>query len=96
MVAPSGGFGASSTAADIWDAVDDLRGDAHYRALDVETTATAAEIKRAFAKRARECHPDKGGDAMTFAKVQLAFETLSDPQRISEKRGAASCQLSIL
>ncbi len=80
MVAPSGGFGASSTAADIWDAVDDLRGDAHYRALDVETTATAAEIKRAFAKRARECHPDKGGDAETFAAVRKAFETLIDPK----------------
>ncbi len=66
---------------DPWSQVEDIRGDAHYVALGIGRDATAAEIKSAYRAAAREHHPDKGGDAMTFAKVQLAFETLSDPQR---------------
>ena len=65
-------------AARAWASVDDLMGDAHYRALGVEASASAAEIKRAFAKRARECHPDKGGSAESFAAVRKAYECLSD------------------
>ena len=68
---------------DPWSRVDDITGDAHYVALGVERDATAHEIRSAYRAKARVCHPDKGGDARTFAKLQLAFETLSDPGRRS-------------
>ena len=65
----------------VWDDVDDLRGDAHYVALGVRREATRDELKSAFIRAAREHHPDKGGDARTFAKVRKAYEVLSDPAK---------------
>lgn len=56
----------------------------HYHRLGVSTRATAHEIKRAYRRLARECHPDVNFDpaaARKFAAVQEAFEVLSDPAR---------------
>ena len=36
---------------------------------------------QAYRECARKHHPDKGGDAEVFARIQAAFETLSNPQR---------------
>lgn len=33
-----------------------------YEALGVEKTASAGEIKKAYFKKAKECHPDKFPD----------------------------------
>ncbi|HSI21190.1 MAG TPA: DnaJ domain-containing protein [Verrucomicrobiae bacterium] len=66
----------------------------YYKLLGVERGASADEIKRAFRKKAHEHHPDKGGDAAAFKKVNEAYQVLSD----SEKRqrydmyGAAGAQ----
>jgi len=53
----------------------------YYKLLGVEKSASADEIKRAFRKKAHELHPDKGGDAEAFKKVNEAYQTLSDPQK---------------
>lgn len=56
----------------------------YYHRLGVSTKATAAEIKRAYRRLARACHPDVNSDpaaARKFAAVQEAFEVLSDPAR---------------
>lgn len=53
----------------------------YYSLLGVAKTASAEEIKRAFRKKAHELHPDKGGDAEQFKKVNEAYQTLSDPQK---------------
>lgn len=53
----------------------------YYKLLGVEKSASADEIKRAFRKKAHELHPDKGGDAEKFKKVNEAYQVLSDPQK---------------
>jgi len=53
----------------------------HYVVLGVAKTATMDEIKKAHRKLVRTAHPDAGGDAETFGKIQRAYETLIDPER---------------
>jgi DnaJ-class molecular chaperone len=54
-----------------------------YQTLGVNKDATADEIKRAYRKLASKHHPDRGGDTKTFQEIQIAYDTLSDPQRRS-------------
>jgi curved DNA-binding protein len=59
----------------------------YYATLGVAREATAAEIKKAFRKLAREHHPDvaknKAGSEAKFKEINEAYEVLGDP----EKRG---------
>ena len=52
-----------------------------YEALGLQRGATEDEVKKTYRKLAREHHPDKGGDAEKFKKIQGAYEILSDPQK---------------
>lgn len=52
-----------------------------YDVLGLTKDATTDDVKKAYRKLAREHHPDKGGDAEKFKKVQEAYEVLSDPQK---------------
>jgi curved DNA-binding protein len=53
----------------------------HYATLGVARTAAADEIKRAFRRLASQHHPDKGGDTARFQEIQVAYDTLSDPNK---------------
>jgi len=44
--------------------------------LGVEESASKEEIRRAFRKKAMEVHPDKGGDADEFQKLNQAYHNL--------------------
>jgi hypothetical protein len=61
--------------------------------LDVTETATADEIRSAYRRAARECHPDLNpGDttaARRFVVVQRAYEVLADPDRRAAYRRPA-------
>lgn len=53
----------------------------YYETLGVNHTTTPDEIKKSYRKLASKHHPDKGGDAEQFKKIQEAYETLSDPEK---------------
>ncbi len=52
-----------------------------YADLGVPPSASAAEIARAFRKRAKTTHPDAGGDAAAFERIVRAKIVLSEPAR---------------
>lgn len=51
-----------------------------YEILGVRNDASEEEIKRAYRKRARELHPDAGGDESEFKELTTAYEVLKNPQ----------------
>lgn len=54
----------------------------YYDTLDVTKTATQEEIKKAYRKLAMKYHPDRtGGDDTKFKEIQLAYDTLGDPEK---------------
>ena len=71
-------------------------GDTNYASLDphavlgVTPDATAEEIRAAYRQRARETHPDHGGDPDEFRAVQIAWELLRDDPAASHTRRRAS------
>lgn len=52
-----------------------------YGVLDLGRDCTAAQVKAAYRKLVKIHHPDAGGSAEEFARVQLAFDVLSDATR---------------
>jgi len=54
----------------------------HYEVLGVSTSASAAEIKRAYRMKARRHHPDvAGADDAVMRALNQAWATLGDPAR---------------
>ncbi|QWW19037.1 molecular chaperone DnaJ [Schaalia sp. 19OD2882] len=53
----------------------------YYEILGVDRDADATEIKKAYRRKARELHPDHGGDEEAFKDLSVAYETLSDPDK---------------
>ena len=57
----------------------------YYKVLDVERTATAEEISKAYRKLARKFHPDLNQDDKSakkrFQEVQQAYDCLNDPDK---------------
>jgi curved DNA-binding protein CbpA len=56
----------------------------YYKILELPTTASLQEIKRAFRRLAQQYHPDKNNGshlaAAQFLEIQEAYKTLSDPK----------------
>lgn len=57
----------------------------YYEVLGISKTATADEIKQAYRRKAKECHPDLHPDDKTaeerFKELNEANEVLSDPDK---------------
>lgn len=53
----------------------------YYDLLGVEPDASQREVKAAFRRRSLSVHPDHGGSAEAFVRLQEAYEVLSDPIR---------------
>ncbi|WOH10398.1 hypothetical protein DCAR_0729867 [Daucus carota subsp. sativus] len=56
-----------------------------YQILGIPMGATGVEIKSAYRKLARTCHPDvaqvKSASTEEFIKIKAAYSTLSDPEK---------------
>merc|ERR1719440_1030216 len=52
-----------------------------YKLLEVDKSASTAEIKKAYRKMAVQHHPDKGGDPEKFKEITRAYEVLSDSDK---------------
>lgn len=50
--------------------------DKYYRALGINRASAPEQIRRAYRKRSKEAHPDMGGDAKEFQKINQAYEIL--------------------
>jgi len=56
----------------------------HYAALGLRSSATLADIKKAYRQQAALHHPDRNTAAdapQRFRRVQQAYEVLSHPER---------------
>ncbi|MCK5211372.1 molecular chaperone DnaJ [Candidatus Parcubacteria bacterium] len=54
----------------------------YYKTLGVEKGASQDEIKKAFRKKAHECHPDKAnGNEAKFKEINEAYQVLGDPKK---------------
>ena len=61
-----------------------------YALLGVKRDASPVELDKAFRKKAKELHPDKGGTAEAFNQLSQAIRVLRDPdKRAHYDRGGA-------
>jgi molecular chaperone DnaJ len=61
-----------------------MKQETHYQILDVDETATQAEIKRAYRRLAKEFHPDSQSDRAShdrIARINTAYEVIGDPSK---------------
>lgn len=61
-----------------------------YAVLGIDQSASKKDIRAAYHRLARTCHPDKGGDRGGFERIQRAYDVLGDDQRRSEYDDAFS------
>ncbi|MDK1386756.1 J domain-containing protein [Sinorhizobium sp. 8-89] len=52
-----------------------------YVLLGIERDADERAIRTAYRKAVKTAHPDRGGDAEQFGKLQAAYDLLKDPVR---------------
>lgn len=52
----------------------------YYQILGVSSTADSETLNAAYRKRARECHPDRGGSHEKMVQLNTAFRILSHPE----------------
>jgi curved DNA-binding protein CbpA len=58
-----------------------------YQELGLDPNCTQDEIKQQYRALAHQHHPDRGGDAEQFKRINIAYEVLSDPVRRAQYDG---------
>src|SRR6185312_12187162 len=62
----------------------------YYNILEITTTATLAEIKKAYRNLAKTHHPDRGGSEEKMKQLNEAYEVLSDEGKRKQYDGGAN------
>ena len=62
-------------------AITDVNNQSFYNLLGVDVGAAENALRKAYKMTALRNHPDKGGDADTFKRIQKAYEVLVGPLR---------------
>lgn len=52
-----------------------------YEILEIPKSASKEDIKKAYRRKAKLCHPDKGGNEEEFKKVSYAYSVLGDKEK---------------
>ena len=52
----------------------DMEENEAYYTLGVNEKSSSADIKKAYHRLSRKCHPDKGGDKLEFQRLQAAYQ----------------------
>ena len=50
--------------------------DSNYSTLGLRRSASQEEIRAAYLRKAKQTHPDKGGDPRDFIKIKRAYDCL--------------------
>ena len=53
----------------------------YYKILGVQSNSNPDDIKKAYRKLSLKHHPDRGGDASEFKKINEAYQTLGTPEK---------------
>ena len=53
----------------------------YYKILGVQSTSNSDDIKKSYRKLSLKHHPDRGGDANDFKKINEAYQTLGNPEK---------------
>lgn len=80
--------------SEIVDEIARLHEDSAYAILGVSSSATDAEIKKAYRLIAMQCHPDKGGDKEDFQELTNAYEKIMEQRRGADDKGSKDRRFS--
>ena len=58
----------------------------YYTILGVNFESTEKEIKKSYYKLSMDFHPDRGGDAKEFAKINEAYVVLTEQKEEYDKK----------
>jgi len=53
----------------------------YYKILGVQSNSNSDDIKKSYRKLSLRHHPDRGGDANDFKKINEAYQTLGNPEK---------------
>lgn len=69
----------------------------YYDVLGLEPTCSPKEIQTAYRNKAKQHHPDSGGDVDTFHAISEAYDVLKDPHKraVFDHRNARSQNIKI-
>jgi DnaJ-class molecular chaperone len=56
-----------------------------YKELGLTSTASEAEVKKAYRKLATKHHPDKGGKEEDFKRIKEAYERITSPEKFTKE-----------
>jgi len=64
----------------IWTEMKPMTETNYYKVLGISKDATTSEIKSRYRELVKQHHPDRQGDALVMARINKAYEVLSNPR----------------